>query len=354
MATANLSPRQTLSLEQLIALSDEIAALARTGMPLDQGLSALGHELPGRLGRVSREMGSELAAGMSLDQVVARSGTQFPPGYQALVEAGLRAGNLPGILQGMMQLARKTGELRRQMLLAAINPLLVVCVTWILFLFWLNKLAGVYLMVAADWDIDVSLPQAVLRSLRQTQWLWEWLVPAAFLALIVWSWRRSSRGLGEWSLLDLPTLGVVRGLGLMRRAGQSAVLCDQLAILLEHGLPLTEALRLAGGTLTSQPLARATLEFANQLERGQMARPPQPFPPLVACLLLDAPSGQHLSTNLRQLAANYHAEVRRRGLWLATWVPSIFTLAIGGSLALFHLLITLGPWLVIMRKMVEV
>jgi type II secretory pathway component PulF len=353
MATANLSAKQPLSLEQLIALSEEIAALARSGVPLDQGLAAIGRDLPGRLGRVSRELSGELAAGMSLDQVVARSGAQFPPGYQALIEAGLRSGNLPGILQGMMQLARKTGEVRRQVVLATVNPLLVVVITFLLFMFWLIKLAPVYLAMAEEWDIQVSLPRTIVTWLTQTMPVWQWLLPVLFVGILIWSWFRSANGMGEWSWLDIPTLGIIRGIGRMRRAGQYAALCEQLAILLEHGLPLAEALRLIGGTLTSRPLARATLEFAQQLEQGQTARPPKPFPPLVACILLDNRNGSALSGNLRQMAGNFQEEVRRRGVWLGTWVPALLTLAFGGGLVLFHVVITLGPWIALMNKMAE-
>jgi type II secretory pathway component PulF len=353
MATANLTAKQPLSLEQLIALSEEIAALARSGVPLDQGLAALGRDLPGRLGRVSRELSGELAAGMSLDQVVARSGAQFPPGYQALIEAGLRSGNLPGILQGMMQLARKTGELRRQIVLATVNPLLVVVITYVMFSFWLIKLAPVYLAMSEEWEINVSLSRAFVTWATLSMPVWQWLLPLVFVGILVWSWLRSASGMGEWSLLDIPTLGIVRGIGRMRRAGQCAALCEQLAILLEHGLPLAEALRLIGGTLTSRPLSRATLEFAQQLERGQTARPAKPFPPLLGCILLDSRNGAGLSGNLRQMAANYHDEVRRRGVWLGTWVPAILTLAFGGGLVLFHMFIMLGPWIALMQKMAE-
>jgi general secretion pathway protein F len=59
MATANPSAGHTLSLEQLIALGEEIAALARAGVPLDEGLAELGRELPGRLGKVARQMGGQ-------------------------------------------------------------------------------------------------------------------------------------------------------------------------------------------------------------------------------------------------------------------------------------------------------
>jgi general secretion pathway protein F len=318
-----------------------------------QGLSALGRELPGKLGRVAQDMGGQLAAGMSLDQAVARSGVQFPPGYQALVEAGLRAGNLPGILQGMMQLARRTGDLRRQIVLAAVNPLLVVVMTYALFLFWLVKLAPVYLAMCDEWEINVSVARTIVQALTYTQWVWQWLVPVALVVVIVLSWLRASRSYGEWSPLDLPTLGIVRSIGLMRRAGQNAALCEQLAILLEHGLPLAESLRLISPTISSPPLAGAALEFAQQLEQGRFGRPPKPFPPLVACIVLDARNGRDLSTHLRQMAANYQDEVRSRGEFLSTWVPALLTVAVGGSLAFFHVSVTLGPWLVLMRKMAE-
>ncbi len=353
MATANLAQKAPLSLEQLIALSEEIAALARAGMPLDQGLSALGHDLPGRLGRVAQEMGGQLTAGMPLDKVVAQAGGRFPAGYQALIEAGLRAGNLPGILQGIMQLARKTGDLRRQVVLATINPLLVIVITYVLFLFWLDKLAPVYLRISADWEIDVSRASAIVTAMQEWHWLWGSLLPLLMVGGLIWSWNRSASGTGEWSLVDIFSLGIVRGIGRMRRAGQYAGLCEQLAILLEHRLPLAESLQLISQTLTSRPLATATRVFAEQLQRGQTTRPPPPFPPLLACILLDGQGGRDLSVNLRQMAANYQDEVRRRGLWLGTWVPVLLTLCIGGVLTLFHALVTLGPWLLLMQRMAE-
>lgn len=353
MATANPLAGQPLSLEQLIALCEEIAALSRAGVPLDQGLKELGRELPGRLGRVAQEMGGQLSGGMPLDQVVARAGGKFPPGYDALMQAGIRSGNLPGILQGMMHLARKTGDIRRQIVIAAVNPLLVVVMTYLLFLFWLSKLAPVYLAMAEDWDVQVGPAAAIVGALQATQWLWWRLVPLVVMVGLVLSWRQAARGTGEWSVLDLFSLGIVRRIGLMRRAGQSAALCEQLAILLEHGLPLGESLRLISQTLTNAPLAQATARFAEQVERGERVRAPRPFPPLLACILIDGIGGRDLIATLRQMAASYQDEVRRRGLHLGVWTPVYLTLVLGATLTLFHACVTLGPWLVLMRKMAE-
>jgi hypothetical protein len=56
----------SLTLDQLAALSQEIAALARAGVPLDRGLRELGRELPGRLGKLAAEMSGGLAEGKAL------------------------------------------------------------------------------------------------------------------------------------------------------------------------------------------------------------------------------------------------------------------------------------------------
>src|SRR5262249_763220 len=104
MATvpAPLSVRP-LSLDQLAALSEEIAALARAGVPLDRGLTELGRDIPGRLGHVTREMGQRLSEGQVIEQVVAGLGSALPPAYRSVLIAGVRAGRLPIALQDISQ-----------------------------------------------------------------------------------------------------------------------------------------------------------------------------------------------------------------------------------------------------------
>ena len=96
-----------LTLEQLAALSDEIAALSRAGVPLDRGLKELARELPGRLGRVAGSVGDQLTLGQPLAQIVADLGALLPPAYQTVIAAGLRAGRLPAALEGVSRSARR-------------------------------------------------------------------------------------------------------------------------------------------------------------------------------------------------------------------------------------------------------
>ena len=60
-----------LAAEDLITLNEEIAGMARAGLPLDQGLSALAREMNhGRLQRVTGQLADDLRAGFTLPQAL--------------------------------------------------------------------------------------------------------------------------------------------------------------------------------------------------------------------------------------------------------------------------------------------
>src|SRR5947208_3528069 len=108
---ATLSARP-VTLEQLAALSDEIGALARSGVPLDRGLRELSRDMPGRLGKLASEIGHRLEAGSSLEHVIADLGSALPPAYRCVIAAGIRAGRLPVAMEGISHTARRIGLLR--------------------------------------------------------------------------------------------------------------------------------------------------------------------------------------------------------------------------------------------------
>src|SRR5580693_1936284 len=64
-----------LSADDLIALNEEIAGMARAGLPLDQGLAALAREMGrGRLQKVTAKIAADLHAGFTLPEALDRQG----------------------------------------------------------------------------------------------------------------------------------------------------------------------------------------------------------------------------------------------------------------------------------------
>ena len=88
-----------VTLDDLIALNDEMLALVRAGVPLGQGLADVGHDVRGSLARVTATLATRVERGESLPQALAASGGLFPPLYRAIVEAGIKSGRLPAALE---------------------------------------------------------------------------------------------------------------------------------------------------------------------------------------------------------------------------------------------------------------
>ncbi len=141
MATSEPSqPAGSVTLDQFIALNDELAALVRAGVPLERGLIEAGRDLQGRLGALSTEMGRHLGEGKLLPEVIENSGGALPDVYRAVIEAGIRSGRLSRALEGMASIARGYAEARRAVGMALLYPLIVASLAYTLAVLFLTQI----------------------------------------------------------------------------------------------------------------------------------------------------------------------------------------------------------------------
>jgi general secretion pathway protein F len=341
-----------ISLEQLAALSDEIAALARAGVPLDRGLRALAREMPGRLGSIAAEIGERLESGRPLEQVVADLGTALPPAYQAVVAAGIRSGRLPAAMEGIAHTARRISLLRNSIYLSLVYPLVVLLLTWILGTFVLVKIGPVLsrmlveFNVTGPWVIEIYDAAA-----RHASWLGQ-LLPLSFAAWLIVAWYRSGQIAAGGELHPLLSFGAVGTVARMQRASRLASLADLLALLIAHEVPLADSIELASQAVGSPKLARSGKELANRLRCGQtIHQPPAGFPPLLAWTLACGHSPEQLHRSLVRTAGIYRDELARRSQWLSMYIPLMVTLVVCSGAVMIYALTTLGPWILIMRRL---
>src|SRR5688572_3956576 len=142
-----------VTLEQLAALSEEIAALARAGVPLDRGLRELAVDMPGRLGKIAADISRGLESGRSLEQVVDDLGSALPPAYRAVVAAGVRAGRLPAAVEGIAHTSRRIVQLRNLICLSLLYPVVVLFVTWGLGLFVMRRIGPLLARMLVEFDV---------------------------------------------------------------------------------------------------------------------------------------------------------------------------------------------------------
>ncbi len=340
MSNESRTSPSSISLDQLIALNDEIIALTRAGVPLDKGLIHLGSDLPGQLGRFATSLGYRLEAGENLSHVLSSSNASLPKTYLAVIEAGLRSGNLPSALEGIASSARRTAGLRKNILSATAYPLLILTVAYFLFLLSITRI----LPVMADAYADLTAYDAWI--LRQFQSLganadaW-WPLPllGIYLLFAVW-WYRSSRA------ETYQTTGWIPTMARLRSANRIAVFSDMLALMVKQDIPLHEAVRLSGQAAGGRGLQAATQEMSDRLASGTIrsAALPKNIPPLLGWTIVSGMPQAALSSTLDKLASGYQRKARQISNAITTYLPIFLSAGIGGSVVIAYALLILGPF----------
>src|SRR5437868_1573180 len=120
--------------EELITLNEEIAGMARAGLPLDQGLAALAKEMGrGRLQKVTEALARALREGHTLPEGLGRQESRVPAFYAGLVSAGARTGRMSDVLATLTVYARSLANLRSIIIDALFYPALVMIFAIVLF-----------------------------------------------------------------------------------------------------------------------------------------------------------------------------------------------------------------------------
>jgi general secretion pathway protein F len=326
-----------LSLDDLLALNDEVAALSRAGVPLEVGLRHLGSDMPGRLGRLANEISDRLERGESIATALEASG--FPPAYRAIVEAGVRTNRLSAAIEGVAMTARRAEQLRQMIVSSLIYPCTVVVLAYCLTLFGIAS--SIESDVFRQLGTSPTMPVHWLTSLRATMPFWAPWPPVIGVGLLLyWYWRSGNVRLATAGTSRLST---GRYIALSRLAGFTDLLC----LMITHDTPLDEAIELAGRASGNRALSATCERLAAQLRRGEAIRGDEArreFPPLLAWLLLSGTPRDQMVRAVRRLSDAYRLRAQRMAAVLAIYVPLLLTAVLGGSATLAYAVVVLGPW----------
>jgi len=245
-----------------------VARLSDAGLPLPEGLRALGGELAvGSMRKVVNAVASELEAGMSLDSAIEAQGNRFPPHLKHLVQAGLRSGALGEILEQYAHYHQLGAALRRRITLSLAYPMILILALGMLLLFMVNLVMG-FKSIYADFGIPLpGITVFLISAAGPVAWIGSGRCVAILLGLAL-VWRASVwvgvRGRAGRSLLTrLPLVGpLLRWLALVE-------FTHLLALLLECETPLPVALSLAGEGLHDPNLAWSCRFLRQEVEQGR-------------------------------------------------------------------------------------
>lgn len=336
-----------ITVEQLIALNEEIAALARAGSPMERGLARSGEELPGRLNVVAAALAERMKRGESLVEALESQKRSIPPLYRAVVEAGARSGDLSAALRGMSSYLRGYSEARSAVGLALWYPILVLTLAYGLFLGVILHVVPRFRETLGSLELPATSPLIWLDAVGRSAWYW-WPAWPFLLVLAAIAWRRSALA-ARFDPRAWTFLGLFPWTRSLLRDCQSAGFAELLALLLEHKVGYAQAVVIAAeATGDSRAIAGAE-ELAREIERGQSAGEAlqgtsgKAFSPLLRWALASGGEQGSMIKALRNLAPMYRKRAAFKAAKLRIFLPTILMIVIGASATLVYALTLFLP-----------
>ncbi len=342
-----------ITLDQLLALNEEIAALVRAGVPLEKNLGQMGGEMPGQLGKLAALISERAERGESLDQIIAEQSAQFPPVYRAVIEAGQR-----GAAAGGVGIAGGHGPPvgRNAPRGAGFGALSAVRADFdlpVLRVFYDEDCAALKMSFSG-----LNLPDQtffrLLTFLGKYAPYWGSIVPGLLLLAAVWFWWSASkaswidgRGVGRF-FEKLPWIGA------MIANSRNAAFTEMFATLLKHEVPMHEALVLAADSAGSSQLRHAVRQAAEELRAGRPLAASEgltAFPPLLRWMIPAAAGRNLLLPALNRAAAMYRHRAEHLADTIRNYLPMLMVAIVAGGMTLCYALCLFAPYTTMLRTL---
>jgi general secretion pathway protein F len=341
----------TETLDDFLALNDQLAALVRAGVPIDLGLGDNPDVVAGSLERINATVARRVRRGESLSEAL-DDDTSLPESYRCMMQLGIRSGDFSAPFDGPNRLASVVDDSRHAVGSAFVYPLVVCGLAYAgligFCLFFVPSLEQMY-----D-SLRVSLRPAirVLHSLRVTLPYWVAVPPLATLLLV--AWRRKA---GSLSAVHLATTSRAWLPGASRIAFQqrAANFATALSELISDGVPLAEALPLAAGAAGDTGIQAGAQALSQSLAAGSHPADNSPtalrFPPFLRWALWHAEETTGQARAL-DMAAKVYRDAAEQSLERLRFITPIATLVLlGGSATLLYGLALFAPFVELLRTL---
>lgn len=252
----------------LLLFSQEMAALLKAGLPLYQSLDVmLERQQDVVFKRSLTTVREKVKSGTSLSDAMKAEGDLYPPIFSASLVAGERSGSLETVLRRFSQYLRLNQSLRKKAIAATVYPVVILCLMVVMVAVMMVKVIPQFEDFYAGLNVQLPLStraiMAVSRALSHNiVWVLLGLVGAG-VALAAWLRREGSYLFIDRVLLRVPYLG-----DLMRMFATSQ-LARTLSTLLAGGLPLLNALEVAGASIGNRAMAAAVTSVVPQIREGK-------------------------------------------------------------------------------------
>jgi len=333
-----LKPTTAIGRNEFLLFNQQLASIAKAGIPLERGLRELAKDVgSARMRRLIEDIAGDLEAGVSIEQAFEKRQKHFPALYGRILKAGVETGQLSEMLTSLNRHLELANQTRRIIFEATAYPAVVLALGAII-------VTGVFVMVIPQFrSIYADMIEGRINPLTSlffnisqhiaAFWIAVALIVAAGIFIpAMLSTFPLGRRLKESLLLAVPIIGRVYHSSTLAR------MAEAMAMMVGAGCDMPACLRLSSGAtgsrkliLESETLARQVEQGANILEAGQFCRM---LPRLFLYSIQLGTQRNELQDNLYSLGQMYAQQARCSQARLQAVLLPIMLIFVGGFIAM--------------------
>ncbi len=303
---------KNLSGSELTLVTRQLASLVNSGLPLDESLKAAAKQhRKAHVKETLLHVRGKVLEGLSLAQALGDNPKAFDDMYRALVRAGESAGYLGPVLERLADYTETSQHTRQKLKGAMIYPFVLLAVSVLvislLMAFVVPELIGIF--EHSQRELPLLTRILVSSSHFITSYGLFCLVGLIGFAVACKYYLRVPARRRKWHgiLLNMPVVG-----GVIVQSDSSRF-AGTLSMLVGSGVPLLEALRIAGQVLSNLVMKDACEGVVSAVKEGSSLHraldQAEIFPPLLVQMAASGEANGELDKQLDHAARNQEREL---------------------------------------------
>jgi type IV pilus assembly protein PilC len=260
--------KKKIKRKEVMHLSRQLAVFVRAGIPIIDGLDSIGEETPNKVLRdILDSMAVALRAGSTFAEAAEEHRNAFPDFYISLLRSAELTGRLDQVLEQLADYIERDLDARSKVTSAMTYPAVVlgmaIVTTLVLTIFVLPRFETFF----ASLDAKLPLATRIMLAISGFTGHWGWLIALVIVGLIVGFFlgKRTTRGHNalDRTMLKIPVVGDLVRHAILER------FCRVLASMVTAGVPLPDALAVAGSVTNNVVYRNALVETREATLRGE-------------------------------------------------------------------------------------
>ena len=329
--------------DDVVHFTRQLATMIKAGLPLTTALSILKYQSNLSLSKVVDEVLRDVEGGGSFYKALSKHKSIFSPVYLSLIRSGEAAGVLEKVLLRLATNLEKEAEFRSKTKNALIYPAIItvamIAVAVVMMVFVVPKLTSLYDEFGAELPVMTRALIGLSNFMVRTWYLQIFLLIGGIYSFIQWKKTPSGREFIDAKVLKIPVMGKLRTKVILTEITRT------LALLVEAGISIIEALEIVSGAADNVIFSKSIKKAAKEVEKGVPLAAAigqyEHFPPIVPQMIAVGEETGKIDEVLTNVSGYFETEAEQAVKGLTTAIEPLMMILLGVGVAFLVIAIIL-------------